>query len=324
MTTPLKLLIVEDSQDDAELMVRQLRRAGFEPIWKRVETEAEYLAELRKLPEVVLSDYSMPQFSGLRAAQLLQESGLAIPFILVSGTVGEEHAVEAMKGGATDYLLKDRIARLGNAVQRALEQKQLRQQREQAEEELRESEEKFRQLAENINEVFWITDPARCQMLYVSPAYEKIWGRACQSIYQSPQSWAEAIEPEDRPRVLEAWSAKQERGEYDETYRIVRPDGAVRWIRDRGFPVRDAAGKAYRIVGTAEDITEHKNLETQFMRAQRLESIGTLAGGIAHDLNNVLAPILMSCELLQMSARDADTRNMIGTIKASAERGANW
>ena len=129
MATPLNILIVEDSPDDADLIVAELRRAGFDPKWKRVETEPDFLAEIEKFPDIILSDYSMPQFSGLRAAELLQKSGLNIPFILISGTVGEDVAVEAMKHGATDYLLKDRIARLGQAVERALEQKQLRMQR---------------------------------------------------------------------------------------------------------------------------------------------------------------------------------------------------
>src|SRR5450631_2259343 len=113
MADPLKLLIVEDSADDTDLLLEELRRAGFAPDWKRVETGPDFLAEITKLPDMILSDYSLPQFSGLQAAKLLRESGLDIPFILVSGTVGEEMAVEAMKLGATDYLLKDRIARLG-------------------------------------------------------------------------------------------------------------------------------------------------------------------------------------------------------------------
>ena len=119
------------------MIVREMRRAGFEPRWKRVETEPDFLAELKKSPDIILSDYSMPQFSGLRAAELLQESGLNIPFILISGTVGEDVAVEAMKHGATDYLLKDRIARLGRRWNMRLEQKRLREQNKSAEDELR-------------------------------------------------------------------------------------------------------------------------------------------------------------------------------------------
>ena len=137
MSTPLNLLIVEDSPDDVELLVAQLRRDGYDPMWRRVETEHDFLAELAKAPDIIVSDFSMPQFSGMRAAQLTLESALNIPFILVSGTVGEDAAVEAMKCGATDYLLKDRLSRLGSAVARALEQKQLREERLRTEEELR-------------------------------------------------------------------------------------------------------------------------------------------------------------------------------------------
>jgi two-component system, cell cycle sensor histidine kinase and response regulator CckA len=188
---------------------------------------------------------------------------------------------------------------------------------------LRESEERFRQLAETIQEVFWITCPARNQMIYVSPAYEKIWGRTCKSLYASPQSWLDAIHPEDRDRIRQAVITRQPNGTYDEEYRILRPDQSVRWIHDRAFPVRDQAGQVDRIVGVAGDITEKKKMEAQFLRAQRLENIGTLAGGIAHDLNNVLAPILMSCEMLQMQARDEITRNLVVMIKGGAERGAD-
>jgi two-component system, cell cycle sensor histidine kinase and response regulator CckA len=133
MKKPLNILIAEDSPDDADMVIHELRRAGFDPKWKRVETEPDFLAEMKNSPDVILSDYSMPKFSGLRAAKLLQESGLNIPFILISGTVGEDVAVEAMKQGATDYLLKDRIARLGPAVERALREIQERVERKRAE-----------------------------------------------------------------------------------------------------------------------------------------------------------------------------------------------
>ncbi|HWC59721.1 MAG TPA: response regulator [Verrucomicrobiae bacterium] len=137
MSKPLKILIVEDSQDDADLIVAELKYAGFTPQWKRVETERAFLEELKQAPDIILSDYSLPQFSGLKAATLLRASGLEIPFILISGTVGEDVAVEAMKHGATDYLLKDRIARLGTAVEQALEQKRLRDERKRSDEEIR-------------------------------------------------------------------------------------------------------------------------------------------------------------------------------------------
>ena len=132
----------------------------------------------------------------------------------------------------------------------------------QAEQALRESEQRFRQLAENIEEVFWMSDLHKNEMLYVSPAYETVWGRTCQSLYEHPRSFLDAIHPDDRSHVETASLARQAQGEaIDVDYRVVRPDGSVRWIRDRGFPIRDAAGRAYRIVGIAEDVTDRKRVE---------------------------------------------------------------
>jgi PAS domain S-box-containing protein len=183
------------------------------------------------------------------------------------------------------------------------------------------SEERFRELAENIQEVFWITDPAKNQMLYISPAYEKIWGRTCASLYESPRQWLDTIHPDDRARVLDAAVTKQARGEYDEEYRIQRPDGTVRWIHDRAFPVRDENGEVLRIVGTAEDVTERRQHERLAQRSQRLESIGTLAGGIAHDLNNALAPIMMSSELLRMQYPGES--QLLDMIESGSKRAAD-
>lgn len=705
MSSPLRVLIVEDNPLDAELVLRELRRAGFKPDWQRVQTEHDFLDRLQPELDIILSDYDMPQFSGPRALELLKSSGMDIPFIIISGTIGEDVAVNVMKLGATDYLLKDRLIRLGISIRQAIEQGNLRRERVKAEEELRwktafleaqvnstldgvlvvdaqgrkilqnqrmvdlfqipqpfaddsddkdqlewvtsitldpqsfiervrylyahpkeisrdeielkngtvldrysspvigkdgkyygriwtfrditerkrsanalleskrflqstlnaltshiailnehgviievnaawdrfasdndfrgahrgvgdnylslcdsasgrfsneaaevaagiravmagkksefhleypchspqeqrwfvvrvtrfdgdgtlrvvvaheniserrqaeealqESEERFRQLAENIQEVFWISDPTKHQVFYVSPAYETVWGRSCESLYASMQSWQEALHPEDRERVMKAAITKQVEGTYDEEYRILRPDGSLRWIRDRAFPVKDASGETYRIVGVARDIskskhagdrlreqaslldkardailvrnldhgitywnksaeqlygwtaeeaigrkatellyrdldayekavetvvrqgewrgeiqqinrdgvpiliearwtlvrdadgrpksilaintdiTEKKRLEQQYLRVQRMESIGTLAGGIAHDLNNVLAPILMSIDLLRLTSRDERSRSMLSTIETSARRGAD-
>jgi PAS domain S-box-containing protein len=136
MSKSIRVLIVEDNPSDAELMVRELRRAGFEPEWQRVDTEGEFSASLDLKLDVILSDYAMPQFSGLRALELLKESGLSIPFVLVSATIGEETAVKAMKEGAADYLIKDRLTRLGQAVEHVLEQKRISDERRKADQEL--------------------------------------------------------------------------------------------------------------------------------------------------------------------------------------------
>lgn len=189
---------------------------------------------------------------------------------------------------------------------------------------LRESETRFRQLAENIEEVFWMTDPTKSEILYVSPAYEKIWGRSAQSLYAAPSTWLDAIHPQDRGRVAEAAFTKQIRGDYNETYRIVRPDGQERWIRDRGFPIRDDGGRVLRVVGTAEDVTERHVLENQVRQAQKLEAIGTLAGGIAHDFNNILTAIGGHATLAGYAVNgNAEAMESLDAISAAAKRAGN-
>jgi len=150
--------------------------------------------------------------------------------------------------------------------------------RKQAEDALRENEERLRQMAENIAEVFWMSSPDKTRMIYISPAYEEIWGRRCKDLYELPASWMDAIHPEDRERVRRASLEKQIRGEYDEEYRIVRADGSIRWIRDRAFPVRDHNGMIYRIAGVAADITTYKEAEEAIQNTNR-----TLA-----ELNSIL------------------------------------
>ena len=132
-----------------------------------------------------------------------------------------------------------------------------------AEEALRESEERFRQMAENIEQVFWIRNIAQRRVEYVSPGYERIWKRSVEELLQKPDSWAEAVHPGDRERMARLAEQLPDAIEFDETYRIVWPDGSVRWIRDRGFPVRNAQGILIRIAGIAEDITERKHGEQQ-------------------------------------------------------------
>jgi PAS domain S-box-containing protein len=130
--------------------------------------------------------------------------------------------------------------------------------RKQAQEALQASEERFRQLADHIREVFWMSSADKSKIIYVSPAYGEIWGQTCESLYAAPHRWIEAIHPDDRHRVSESINKNQITGEYDEIYRIIRPDGSIRWIQDRAFPIRDAAGNIYRIVGIADDITKRQ------------------------------------------------------------------
>jgi PAS domain S-box-containing protein len=160
--------------------------------------------------------------------------------------------------------------------------------RKRAEEAIRESETRFRQLAEHIEEVFWLASSDR-RVVYVSPAYEHVWGRPCQALYENPEDWLKAIHPDDRPRVAEKWldSAVFE-GPFEEEYRIVRPDGSIRWIRDRGFPIQDEAGGTSRIAGLAEDITERRCTEEERARLAAVLEETSDAVGMADATKKVL------------------------------------
>ncbi len=158
--------------------------------------------------------------------------------------------------------------------------------------EQRELEDRIRQITENIGEVFWLTDPKKMRMLYISPAYESIWGNSCESLLQNPQSFLDAIHDEDRDRIIAALE-KQPRGDYDEEYRIVRPDGGVRWIRDRAFPVKDGSGRVHRVAGIAADITELKRREQELAEKEALlrVALDNMPGGMMlgdRDFNYVL------------------------------------
>jgi PAS domain S-box-containing protein len=158
MATPLRLLILEDNLSDAELVLHALRRAGYNPTADRVESEGDYRDHLQTAPEIILADFSMPNFDALRALEIMQECQLDIPFIIVSGSIGEDVAVKAMRQGATDYLLKDRLGRLGQAVTQAMEQKRLREAKRRAEQALCESQEKTRVILDTAYDPFIAMD----------------------------------------------------------------------------------------------------------------------------------------------------------------------
>jgi two-component system cell cycle sensor histidine kinase/response regulator CckA len=194
--------------------------------------------------------------------------------------------------------------------------------RARAVEALKASEQRFREIAENVREVFFVADPETGRALYVNPAYETVFGHSREHAYSIPMAWTEGIHPDDRDRLtvapqLSAYGVVPS----DDVFRLVRPDGAIRWIRGRATPVKDAAGKVVRVVGIAEDITDLKRTEEQLFGAQKMEAIGRLAGGIAHDFNNLLTAIMGNAEMVlaELSAADP-VRQDVEEIRKAGQR----
>ncbi len=206
--------------------------------------------------------------------------------------------------------------------------------RKQTEEKLRTSEEKFRLIAETIKEVFWIGAAGWGEVYYVSPAYQEVWGRSTQSLVDDPQSWLDSVHPEDR-NFLRRIIQKKVPGNLKKVefppYRVVRPDGTIRWVLARAFPVCDKNNQVIRIVGIAEDITDRKNseeekkkLEAELLQAHKMEAVGTLAGGIAHDFNNLLSGIIGYAELIQYRvAPDSGIGKDIAEVVGAGKRAAD-
>jgi PAS domain S-box-containing protein len=321
---PIRLLHLEDCPRDAELIINRLEAGGLISEIVRVDDQQAFEAALlNQAYDLVLCDYNLPGYDGFAALKQVRKTQPHAPVIIISGSIGEEEAVECLHLGATDYLLKERLERLVPAVKRALAESKVHYARRQAEEKLRDSEERFRQLAEQSSEGFWFVGLNPERTLYVSPALERIWAQPAERYYHEPRAWLDNIHPDDQASVMADWKDCLEgrADRFEVEYRIVRPDQSVRWVLGSGVPIRDGQGDTVRMGGMVRDITERKQIETQMLRTQRLESIGTLAGGIAHDLNNTLVPILMSASLLRM--RYPNEAEMIDTVEASAKRAAN-
>ncbi len=175
----------------------------------------------------------------------------------------------------------------------------------------------IRDLADHVRAVLWVVSPDGDRMLYCSPAYERLWGRPVDALLADPSSWLEGVHPGDRARVDAAWARRLDG--YEAEYRVVRPDGSVINVHDRGEPVRDEAGEIVRLAGFTTDITDVRRLEEQLRHAQKMESLGRLAGGVAHEVNNLLTILLGHARLARQAPDDATAH--IADIEEAARRG---
>ncbi|MFO0946393.1 MAG: PAS domain S-box protein [Planctomycetota bacterium] len=161
---------------------------------------------------------------------------------------------------------------------------------------LRDAEKRLPQLAGNMREVFWLCDPVADKVLYVTPSYEQLWGRSREEVYESADRLCHAVHPADRRKLLRHLRGKDSAISANQKFRIVRPDGSVRWIQNRNFPIRDAKGCVHRVVRISEDVTETMEKERAMQRSERLASLGTLAAGIAHEINNPIGAALLAAQ----------------------------
>ena len=349
----LRVLLVEDSEADAGLVLRELQRAGYLPDWRRVMDAAGLEAALaRESWDLVLADYTLPQLDGLDALRIVRATGLDLPFIVISGTIGDELAVRAMKAGAHDYLLKDRLTRLGAAIARELREAEGRRRRNQAElaaraaqeetrrllaaaketqrtlllmvEEqrhteaaLRESESRTRAIVEAAVDAIVTTDEEG-RIASFNPAAQRLFGYTVAEIAGRDASiLLAAPRPGDRasPGEVIDWRVP---GVARETVGR-RKDGG-------SFPISLSVsefwvGARRGFAGIARDLTEHRRLEEQFRQSQKLEAVGRLAGGVAHDFNNLLGVIMIYSEIASRRLEPGHpSREKITQVMEAAQR----
>ncbi|HEX7901533.1 MAG TPA: EAL domain-containing protein [Planctomycetota bacterium] len=266
---------MEDSATDSELIERELRRSGFTVDLRRVENNADFLRQLQDFnPQMVLSDNSLPDIDSRRALATLQKRRPETPFIVVSGTIGEERAVEILKQGATDYVLKDRLAKLAPAVSRALEQSRERSARERAEAGLRESAQRFRELADAMPQIVWT---ARCDGTI--EYYNRRWYEFTGFAPDSPGGWGAVLHPQDgvafASRVQGALEAREP---YELECRFKdRRTAGYRWHLLRAVPVFNETGGVDRWFGTATDIDDRKRAEQELLKNAYYDALTQLA-----------------------------------------------
>ncbi len=264
MAIPLRALILEDQTSDAELIVAELERAGFDVTWQRVESEAAYLAALDATPDVILADYSLPQYDAVRALDVLNAQGREIPFIVVTGSIGEERAVDMIKRGAADYLLKDRLARLGVAVTKAQEQKRLRLEKRQADQLVEQSEKRFRALVDKSRDAIALASRDGT-ILYASPGAAAIVGVTPERMIG--RSAFDGVHPDDQERARRVYALVQRKPGASVTgqFRLRRRDGSWRWVEGTGTNLLHEPG-VQAMLANYRDITSFKQAEEEQRR----------------------------------------------------------
>jgi PAS domain S-box-containing protein len=315
----LDVLILEDSEDDVLLVVRQLEKAGYAVDSRRVDKADDFRAALKNEPwDLVLSDYSLPGLNARAAIEIFKQDGPDIPFLVVSGAVGEETAVEVLKAGAHDVLIKNNLARLAPAVDRELREAAERRARRPPAQSLEASEIKFRRIVETAHEGIWMLDRdghttymnrRMSDMLGIDPAAA---GNANLLTFMTESKVADAITPYLQGKT-------DGKTTYRTECRLRRVDGAALWGMLAFHSIVDETGSCFGHLATIFDVTEQRRLQEQLMVSDRMASVGILAAGVAHEINNPLAAVLTNLHMalecvpnLQLDAKSEPDRIELG------------
>jgi PAS domain S-box-containing protein len=275
----IRILNLEDRAIDADLIERELKRANLDVSVTRVETESAFRAALETSPpDVILADYNLPAFDGIGALKIARAIAPDIPFIFVSGSIGEERATQALREGATDYVIKDRLSRLPSAVTRALAEKKEREERERTQQALARSDERFQHAARATLEVIWDWDLATNRVSF-NEALRSVWGYTLPDDTVDLEWWAGRIHPDDRAAILDSVKVAIEREDrWSGEYRFQRADGFFGHVLDRAVIVRDQHGQPYRMICAMLDITEQMKADERVRESElRFRSVAETA-----------------------------------------------
>jgi PAS domain S-box-containing protein len=294
LARPLRVLLLEDQEDDTILLLRELASHGFEVSHTRVESADGLEAALADGGwDIVVSDFSMPQFTALDALRIVRASGSDVPFLIVSGTIGEEVAVEALKAGAHDFLVKGRLARLVPAIERELREVELRRRQRRAEDALRASEERFRTLVESMQDIVFTVDSQQ--------RHDGVFGRWFEREGLSASAYVgktfREILGDEAARPHELALARALAGETVVYEWSLEAAGGTRHFQTSLTPRRGAHGEVLGVVGIGRDLTDERRVHAQLVVSDRMASVGLLAAGIAHEINNPLAAVLANVHL---------------------------
>ncbi|MEI9960799.1 MAG: response regulator [Limisphaerales bacterium] len=313
----MRVLHLEDNEQDQFLVAELLRANGLDCQFTVAKDREEFTAALAAAKyDLIISDFSLPSYDGVSALSLAQEIQPETPYIFFSGTIGEEVAVNSLQNGATDYVLKQRPSRLFPAILRALRNAAERARLRQAEEVIRQQ----GALLNKAQDAIIVCNMERT-IMYWNQGAERVYGwSAAEALGKNVRSIL--FRDNVPPQLQEATKNLNEGGEWSGELSEFTKDGKVVIVQSRATLIRDESGRPKSLLIINTNITEKKNYEAQLLRSQRMESIGTLAGGIAHDLNNALAPIIIAAQLLKENKNEDERTKFLDMICASANRSA--